>query len=84
MADRALENQSVEQAGELTYDEQENLAAFLKKISKACENDKSVPDFVGQQVNVWMQKYDKNIESKSAQDNNSDHGDEKMGSNNLV
>ena len=48
MADRALENQSVEQAGELTYDEQENLAAFLKKISKACENDKSVPDFVGQ------------------------------------
>ena len=84
MADRAIENQSVEQGTELTNEEQENLAAFLKKMTKACENDKDVPDVVGEQLNVWLKKHDKNTESKSAQDNNSDNGDEKMGSNNLV
>ena len=54
MADRAIDNQSVEQGPELNAKEQEDLQAFLKKISKACENDKTVPDFVGEQVNVKL------------------------------
>tara|TARA_B110000305_G_C19029251_1_gene442985 strand:- start:291 stop:446 length:156 start_codon:yes stop_codon:yes gene_type:complete len=44
------------------------LAAFLLKVQKACGDDKSVPKFVGNQVNEWIKEIDdKNakVESKS-------------------
>ena len=55
----------------MTAEEEENLAAFLKKVQKACADDKNgVPDFVGLQVDQWMKELEdkKNVESKSAQD----------------
>ena len=72
MADNAQDAASIEQAKELTAEEEENLAAFLQKVQKACADDKSVPDFVGLQVNQWMQELnDKRVtgcESKSESD----------------
>ena len=40
----------------MTPEEEANLAEFLMKVQKACENDKSVPAFVGLQVDQWMQE----------------------------
>ena len=39
-----------------TPEEEANLAEFLKKVSVACNNDKSVPDSVGSQVMQWLQE----------------------------
>lgn len=37
--------------------EQENdLLSFLKKVSRACNEDSSVPDFVAPQVNEWLKE----------------------------
>ena len=30
------------------------MAAFLQKVSAACQNDNEVPGFVGAQVNEWL------------------------------
>ena len=38
----------------LDQDESAKLADFLTKVSKACKNDKSLPGFIGDQVNTWM------------------------------
>ena len=30
---------------------------FLKKVKNACANDSSVPDFVGSQVEEWLNEF---------------------------
>ena len=42
----------------LDADESEKLAAFLTKVQTACKNDSSLPGFIGEQVNTWMQELD--------------------------
>ena len=41
---------------DLSKDEEANLAQFLQKIQKACADDKSVPMFVGSQVDDWLKE----------------------------
>ena len=57
-------------------EEEENLAAFLLKVQKACADDKSVPDFVGLQVNEWMQELNdkRATEGESKSDSNLELG----------
>ena len=38
----------------LDPEEEANLAAFLSKVSAACNRDSDVPGFVGAQVNEWL------------------------------
>ena len=60
------ENFCLDQVAELTQDQEADLAAFLLKVQKACGEDKSVPKFVGAQVDEWIKELDeKKVESKS-------------------
>ena len=43
-------------APELSADEEASLAVFLQKVQKACADDKSVPTFVGTQVDDWLKE----------------------------
>ena len=45
---------TLQQAKDISADEEAKLGVFLNKISKACKDDKSVPDDVGAQVNSWL------------------------------
>lgn len=47
-----------------TPEEEANLAEFLKKVSVACSNDKSVPDTVGSQVMQWLQEIEANPQNE--------------------
>ena len=47
---------TLEQSKDISKDEEANLAVFLQKLTKACDNDKSVPTFVGDQVNEWLKE----------------------------
>lgn len=39
---------------ELSADQEDALAVFLKKVQKACDNDKSLPGFINPQVSEWL------------------------------
>ena len=41
---------------ELSAEEEAKLAVFLQKVQKACADDKSVPMFVGNQVDDWLKE----------------------------
>ena len=41
---------------QMDAEEQANLAVFLQKIQKACKKDSEVPDFLGPQVDQWLQE----------------------------
>ena len=45
-----------EPAPPLDAEGQKSLAAFLEKVSGACQKDNSVPSFVGDQVNEWLKE----------------------------
>ena len=59
---------SLDQCKDLSEEDEINLQAFLMKVQAACGTDKSVPGFVGAQVDEWIKEIDdKNkVESKSA------------------
>ena len=42
------------QSADLDPEEEAQLAAFLQKVSGACQRDASVPGYVGNQVNEWL------------------------------
>lgn len=44
------------QAKDISPEEEEGLMKFLMKVQNACKQDSSVPDFVGSQVDTWMQE----------------------------
>ena len=46
-------------AGPLNPEQEKSLGEFLAKVSRACEGDKSVPTFVGTQVNEWLEELSK-------------------------
>eukprot|EP00347_Sterkiella_histriomuscorum_P002673 403367240 len=51
----------LKQEENLTEEQEATLFAFLQKVSKACDEDSSVPDFVGLQVGDWLKELqDKN------------------------
>ena len=52
---------------ELSADEEDTLNAFMNKVMKACDNDKSIPGFVGDQVGEWLKELD---EKKPQEDKN--------------
>ena len=41
---------------DLDPEEEARLAVFLGKVQKACADDKSVPQFVGLQVDDWLKE----------------------------
>jgi hypothetical protein len=41
---------------DLSKDQEANLFTFLQKVKKACNDDDSVPDFVGSQVTEWLKE----------------------------
>ena len=43
-------------AAPLNKEEEADLSEFLKKVSIACDNDKSVPGCVGLQVAEWLKE----------------------------
>ena len=45
-----------EPAGKISVEKQAELEAFMKRIVKTAKNDKSVPDFVQETVNVWLKE----------------------------
>ena len=47
-------------------EEQANLALFLSKVSKACENDQQLPGFIGAQVNEWLAEIDEGDKAGAA------------------
>lgn len=47
---------SIEVVGNISQEQESNLLTFLQKVSRACDNDSSVPDFVGSQVNEWLKE----------------------------
>ncbi|TNV73126.1 hypothetical protein FGO68_gene12208 [Halteria grandinella] len=40
----------------MSKEQESNLLTFLQKVSRACDNDNSVPEFVGSQVNEWLKE----------------------------
>ena len=44
----------LKQAEDISVDEEAKLAVFLSKVSKACADDKSVHQDVGNTVNSWL------------------------------
>lgn len=63
------------QYGEPTTKEEEaTLAEFLKKVSVACNNDKSVPGFVGSQVQEWLKEMEEPADDGNADEIKADLG----------
>ncbi|CDW91757.1 UNKNOWN [Stylonychia lemnae] len=44
------------QEDNLTAEQEATLFAFLQKVQKACNTDDSLPDFIGAQVQDWLQE----------------------------
>lgn len=40
----------------MSAEQEHDLLSFLKKVSRACDEDSSVPNFVGPQVNEWLKE----------------------------
>lgn len=40
----------------MSKDQENDLLSFLKKVSRACDEDSSVPNFVAPQVNEWLKE----------------------------
>ena len=51
-------------SGPLSPEQEQNLKTFLSKLSVACKEDKSVPLFVGEQVNVWLKEMEEKAQQK--------------------
>jgi len=47
---------SIEVVKDLSPEQEQNLFTFLQKVQRACNDDSSVPDFVGSQVEDWLKE----------------------------
>lgn len=54
--DEEGEEFSIEVVGNISKEQETNLLTFLQKVSRACDNDSTVPEFVGTQVQEWLKE----------------------------
>lgn len=47
---------TIEVVKDMSKEQENDLVSFLKKVSRACDQDSSVPDFVAPQVNEWLKE----------------------------
>ena len=47
---------TIELVKDISAEQESDLLSFLKKVQRACDDDKSVPDFVAPQVNEWLKE----------------------------
>lgn len=56
VADDDDEEFSIEVVKDISKEQEASLFTFLQKVKKACNDDDSVPDFVGSQVTEWLKE----------------------------